>query len=416
MALKLERRLVQQGFAPGMIHLLRSKGRILQKARSLDGDWESAEIEALNLDELEEWAIRTLVRWGHRPDRLPSAPAPGGFVSTPAALGYVIASDPGVRQRVLAIRQEFWQADEPPFPFDRLGQRTALSRASAWLDQTGAEDEQRIDGPGHTHLKFSLVFEYDSGDGEIPDAFRQVVRTGSRLGPDGLEYGQETPVAQVLEKLAEAVAGRDLKITHRSIASCDQDGEDRPLLSLRGPDGWLKRWPPKFQGVLSALHQAVAALIDDLLQWTDSAALEYLMTGFVPPIGGTASLGGLPNEVVSLTLSFPGACTERDVVEAYRRAMKTWGLKARKLSEKQLALLQIVHALPHATWSQRLAQYEEIRRLHPRARLPAYSGPTAQQAMRTDYSRAIQRAYWQVDRPAPAKEPERPVTASDKPA
>ncbi|GGI68526.1 hypothetical protein GCM10010914_31340 [Deinococcus wulumuqiensis] len=131
-------------------------------------------------------------------------------------------------------------------------------------------------------------------------------------------------------------------------------------------------------------------------KWSEAEALEYVMTGIVPPLGPQANWSGLGQVGAMLTLTFRAPVTRDEVIEAYDQALSSnmfSPVKARRLSIRHQAVLQLVHDMPDATWGERLKRYEEWRKRYPE--LPAYRGSTAQQAIRTDYRRALERADWQ---------------------
>lgn len=392
----LEDLLIEAGFERGVLaHLIEGRGGLSRQIRQVpDGDWTNKNVFQENVRDLGRWAVRRLERQGVARRDPSKKPTQVRYGNTTSALGYALASSPEIQAGVKDIRRRFWEADEPPFPAKTLGMRAALEAAGAWLNAARERDDQRE--PVAQFLGLDLVLRNEDKTLDLHDVVRRAVHKFSELHEDGTLRGTRMTVHDLFTTLNDEFQGTEVEISHRTVRGCGDDGKERLILQMRGTSGWRDLWPAVYGGELHDLGRACQEVTQLSGKWDDAETLEYVMTGVVPSLGARINWTGLGDANATLTLTFRAPVTREDALAAYDTALNSRFLnpvKARRLSVRHQAVMQLVHDMPEATWKERLVRYEEWRTRHPE--LPEYRGLTAQQAIRKDYERAMERTGWQ---------------------
>lgn len=400
---RLEKLLRDDGFPPDVMGYLTESSRLRRKIRSLpDQNWSSPESFALNLNDLRAWATKYLSeKRGIQPDLPRNRPSTTQFASTSGALGYLIAADPEVRAEVLKIRQQFFGSDEPPFFIRTLGEREALRQACDWL-----EAHQVADAAGRSHRKayisISAVLEYDyhgPGSLDLHDQIHDVMLSWAVPQPDGTMLGGKVTGREFMQAMATIMPADGVMVTHRTLSGCGPDGKERPMLGLRGPDGWRKHWVVAYESSLYRLWKACDALSKLTRKWKNHEALEYVMTGIVPRLGADTTWTNAGDPYSDVTIQLRAPTTRRDFMQIYDGWTKHGHFQrpsARNLSAQLLAVLQVHHDYPQATWRERIAVLNGWAAHHKELR--PYVGAAAQQSIRKDYQRAVERSAWMYDK------------------
>lgn len=377
-----------------------------------DQDWSNPDTFDLNLNDLRNWATKFLAEEHDIQAAVPKdKPSVTQFAPTSGALGYLIAADSEVRAEVLNIRQQFFGSAEPPFFIRVLGEREALRQACAWLEARWAADSE-----GRTHRKayvsISAVFEYEyqgPGESNLYDQLLKAMHFWSVPQPNGTMLRGEVTGQEFMQTLAAIMPAEGVMVSHRSVGIGGPDGKDRPFIGMRGPDGWMQNWPVAYESSLYALWKACEALGKLTRKWKNSEALEYVMTGIVPHLDANTTWHSLGEPFSNVTIQLRAPTTRRDFMKIYDGwAQHGHFLRpsARNLSSQLLAVLQVHHDYPEATWRERIAVLNgwaaHHKELHP------YLGAAAQQAIRKDYQRAVERSQWMYDKRSSGQKAEEP--------
>lgn len=188
----------------------------------------------------------------------------------------------------------------------------------------------------------------------------------------------------------------DIRIVYRSVGSGSRDGgNNHPFLTMRGKDGWRRSWPITYDGELYKLWSLCQEIVGEIDIWKDSEVLEYVMTGIVSNMGINVSWSDIGNPYAQVTFKCRRPVTKQELMKAYESMEKSqfFGKPyAKKLSFKQLIVLQIYHAMPESTWKKRVEEFNAFAEKHEK--LKPYTTSTAEQSMRKDYERALERAKW----------------------
>ena len=295
-------------------------------------------------------------------------------ISSQTALAYLTADpeeNPQLAQAVRAIRQHYWETEEPPFPWLDMGQEAALTDAWKWLKAKQQEDKSRPEEQQTTTWEVRIRLRGRSGLGYLENF------TPLLPGP-----------AVPLSELAAIVNREQMKVLGQDIVEIEEE------LKIVHPS--LKKVRSvhlKEGGLLTALWSDAKTLAEASGWWSQQDSLLYLMIGRVPSPQHSYSFS-FTAEVPVLKLEFQGPVRESEVLDLYRRATEERKAKARRLSSTQAALLQLRSQTPHLTWLRRLAIWERWLARYPELRDFAKTA-APQQEMRKEWERGREKANWQ---------------------
>jgi hypothetical protein len=348
-----------RGTDPTHIGLLEIK-RAVRTWKGVHPEWDDVQVREGNVAHLASQFARLAARSKLPKILRPIVPAPAEATLDPRhAVAYVTADPhlfPATASRVSACREAIWGSAAPPFPWLEHGHRTARHLAAVWFSERTREASAY---EGELRIRF-LADDYDAFVMHV-HAVSQTFADDERWRADGHKP------AVVGERLLSAPddAGVRLVVKERPLVSellreVDVEVcEVGPVLKL--PGSFLP-CPVPLDGPLRELHGALRGIALETSWWDLEHSLQYVMTGEPP----------LPE----LTPQDAGAA------EPDRRR--------KALTRRHVALLELMHRMPDATWPQRLLTFNQwsTRLEH----LTPFGGPTAIQAIRQEYVRAVQRA------------------------
>lgn len=347
------RRLGVKSTAVGVVEVERAA----KKWQDLSEDWEDKEnydfnvlILATGFKELISEISQASVLNGFTPSKETLDPRHG--------VAYATAGSPSVQAKVKALRLELTDQVTPLFPWLELGYGEARDRAGIWL--LGQENDSDL-------YECELVMQL------VTPAWRSL---SSHVNTLAEAYAQDLQWAQQGRRLTSTFGQRLLdipptlphKVEVNVVFKGQEDEESVPKISVRRlgeslslPESMYSVVVP-LKGRLRDLSRSLSEIALETAWWDVGHALEHVLTGH-PPLPSALS----PN----------------------RKSDQQRHLKA--LNKQHVALLELIHRLPKAAWSERLAIFngwsERVDGLR------SFMGPNARQAISTDYQRAVKHAY-----------------------
>ncbi|ACO45493.2 hypothetical protein DEDE109153_04465 [Deinococcus deserti] len=328
--------------------------RAVKRWTVLSQEWDDAEIYELNVKAMVKRFSRTFRKAGLLevfPDRTPEQ----SQLDSKHGVAYATAENELLYTKVRAIRLTMTGSTAPLFPWLDLGYGEARRNAEEWLVQQ--------QDPSAT-LECELVIRLTTSQASA--WMRHVREVAERYADDQEWQNQGQPLTPELG--AALFAAPNFASPMVIVESSDDDGDlvrstgilARTVGTALNLPGRLREVEVPLSGVLFDFHQALTDIALTTTWWDTSHALEYVLTGHppLPLLASPPATGG----------------RRRDKV----------------LTRQHVALLELKHRLPEASWRRRLEQFntwcDRVDALRP------FLGSTAPQAIREEHARAHARA------------------------
>ena len=274
------------------------------------------------------------------------------------AVAYVTAEDDVLQEKVHSLRVVMNASPEPQFPWLEHGYRQARWLAWEWFDQQGLLPET---------YECELVIRLKTSERGALSLHLNEVANMYAKDQAWAQRGQLlTP--ELAAALASFPEGMCPKVIVETFPASEEDIRSLGV-SLRTVGDVLSLPGNSYNIVVPAsghLRDVVQALkgIALLTPWWDTShALEYVLTGHPP----------LPNKLANRPEKGPGQ-----------------GRRHKVLTRQHVALLEVKHRMPSASWTQRRDVFngwcDRVENLRP------FTGGTSPQAIREEHKRACARA------------------------